>query len=88
MKAIFKAFDLTGSRDMGIIEWLEIIEDEVNEFLEKIQGKIVSVQMQVVIGNDSQYGTCYPSLFILVQYEKEKIFDDYIKDFKYEDSDE
>jgi len=72
MKVIFKAFDLTGSREMGIIEWLEIIEDEVNEFLEKIQGKIVSVQMQVVIGNDSQYGACPPSLFILVQCDEEK----------------
>jgi len=73
MKAIFKAFDLSKSR------W--VVEEEVNEFLDSIQGKIESIQMQVVIGNDSQYGACQPSLFVLVQYEKEKVFDDYIKGF-------
>ena len=53
------------------LKWLEIIEDEVNEFLDSIQGKIVSVQMQVV-RNDSQYGACHPSLFILAQYDGDK----------------
>ena len=69
MKAMFKAFDISGSCKMNTIDWLEIIEDEVNEFLDSIQGKIVSIQMQVV-GNDSEYGACHPSLFILVQYDE------------------
>ena len=42
MKAIFKAFDLSESR------W--IVEEKVNEFLDSIRDKIVSVKMQVVIG--------------------------------------
>ena len=71
MKAIFKAFDLSESR------W--IVEEKVNEFLDSIRDKIVSVKMQVVIGNDSQYGACPPSLFVLVQYKEEKFFDDNIK---------
>ena len=40
MKAIFKAFDLSKSR------W--IVKEEVNEFLDSIQGKIVSVQYKLL----------------------------------------
>jgi len=66
MKTLFKTFDLSKSR------WA--VEEEVNEFLDSIQGKIESIQMQVVVGNDSQYGACQPSLFVLVKYKEGETF--------------